>query len=242
LTQHNLGAAYANLGLRLNGTEAQEHLVRAVTEYENALQVYSKEAWPNYWAMVQIKLAWVLVSQKRWEEAAQGAEKVLAFNPAPPDGLAVAVAIYQEGLFRFERAFELAAKRVELGGGEEDFVEAHLTTARFDACATRATALLKKTSMNELRVALTAIRFACLSAAQRTAERRVASRELRTEIGGLNGGPPPLGWNFTGVKHFLSGHPAFAEKAAEWIQLFDALEQRDQTKARAALTALDAPE
>jgi tetratricopeptide (TPR) repeat protein len=242
LIQTNLGDVDANLAKRLSGTEAQEYLVRAITAYENALQVYTKEAFPNPWAIVQVKLAGVLVSQKRWEEAAKVAEKVLAVNPVLPEGLAVATFIYQEGLFHFERAFELAAKRAELGVGEEDFVEAHLTTARFDSCATRAAAVLEKTPMNELRVSLSAIRFACLSAAHRTADRRAALRQLYTEIGGLNGGPPAAGWVFSGVKHFLSGHPAFADKAGDWLQLFDALEQGDLTRAKAALTALDSPE
>lgn len=69
--------------------------------------------------------------------AAQAAENVLTLYPTLIEGLARAESIYQDGLFRFDRAFELNAKRVELGDGELEFIEKHLTTARFGGCAIR---------------------------------------------------------------------------------------------------------
>ena len=39
----------------------------------------------------------------------------------------------------------------------------------------------------------------------------------------------------------MSQHPAFGGKAADWVRLFEALEQGDEAKARAALSALGVP-
>jgi hypothetical protein len=65
-----------------------------------------------------------------------------------------------------------------------------------------------------------------------------AGRELRKQVAGLE----KTGWTFTGTKHFVSQHAAFAAHARDWVRLFEALEQGDQAKAIAALAALGVPE
>jgi predicted LPLAT superfamily acyltransferase len=49
MTQNNLGNAYKN---RIRGERA-ENLERAIAAYEAALTVYTREAFPEKWAMTQ---------------------------------------------------------------------------------------------------------------------------------------------------------------------------------------------
>jgi tetratricopeptide (TPR) repeat protein len=236
--QNNLGVACLRLAQRVSGPEAEESLRAAVTAFQKALLVYTRESLPQEWAMTQNNLASAYVSQERWEEAAQAVENVLTLYPTSIEGLARAEGIYQDRLFRFDRAFELNAKRVELGNGELDFIEKHLTTARFEGCATRGAALRIAISEKEPRVVLTALRFACLVADQKTEDAGAAGRQLAKDISGLE----KVHRTFRGVKHFVSQHPAFAVKAAEWTRLLEALEQGDELKARVSLTALGVTE
>ncbi len=233
-TQNALGLAHQSLGERLSGTEGLESMHASVTAYQNALQVYTKGSLPQDWAMTQDNLARAYFSQEKWEEAAQATENMLTLYPTSIEALARAEGIYQNELFRFDRAFELNAKRVELGFGGLDFIEKHLTTARFEGCATRAAALRSEISEKDQRLVLTALRFACLAADQKTEDARAAGHQLVKDISGLE----KMHWTFRGVKHFVSQHPAFAVKAAEWVRLFEALEQGDQGKAGASLAAL----
>ncbi|MBZ5624074.1 MAG: tetratricopeptide repeat protein, partial [Acidobacteriia bacterium] len=237
-TQNNLGIAYEILGERLSGTKGAESLRAAVAAFQNALQVYTKESLPQGWAITQNNLARTLALQEEWEEAARATENVLSLYPKMIEGLVRAEGIYHNRLFRFDRAFELNARRVELGEGELDFIEKHLTTARFDACATRASALEPEISESDQRQVLTALRFACLSAAQKIADARAAGRQLRQQTAGLD----KVRWTFTGTKHFASQHAAFAARSADWVRLFEAMEEGDEAKANAALTALGVPE
>jgi hypothetical protein len=56
LCQSNLGIAYQDLGERLSGSEGSKSLRAAVTAYQDALQVYTKESLPQDWAMTQNNL------------------------------------------------------------------------------------------------------------------------------------------------------------------------------------------
>jgi hypothetical protein len=232
-----MGIAYGSLGERLNATEGSESLWAAVIAHQNALQVYTKESYPQDWVITQHYLAKTFALQEKWEEAALATGNVLSLYPAWIEGLERAEGIYHDHLFRFDRAFELNARRVALGEGELHFVQNHLTTARFDACATRAAALESKISEQDQHQVLTALRFACLSAEQRPEDARAAGRQLRQQIAGLD----KVHWTFSGTEHFVSQHAAFAAKSADWVRLFEALEQGDEVKATASLTALSVP-
>jgi hypothetical protein len=82
------------------------------------------------------------------------------------------------------------------------------------------------------------LRFACLAGEKKSDEALASGRWLRKELVGLE----KVGWTFSGTEHFISGHPAFAAKAADWVRLFESLEQGDEKKALAALTALGVSE
>jgi hypothetical protein len=92
--------------------------------------------------------------------------------------------------------------------------------------------------VTDQRIVLTALRFACLAANQKAENARVAGRQLVKDISDLE----KVRWTFNGTKQFVSQHPAFAVRSAEWVRLFEALEQGDEVKARASLAALGVPE
>ena len=245
MTQNSLGVTYLGLGERLDGAEGAESLRAAITALQNALLVRTKESLPFEWAETWNNLAKAYVSQREWEKAAQAAENVLTLYPTHIEAAARAEAIYQNRLFRFDRAFEINAKRSGRGDGLQfegddnilDFIETDLTTARFAGCVTFSAALRNSISGKDQRLVLTSLRFACLAADQKTEDAVTAGRELAKDLSGLD----KIHWTFDGVKHFVSQNPAFAGKAAEWVRLFEALEQGDEAKARAALSALGVP-
>jgi hypothetical protein len=84
---------------------------------------------------------------------------------------------------------------------------------------------------NNRRVVLASLRFACLAADQRVEDARAAGSQLAKALSGLQ----KVGWTFAGVRHFVSQHPAFAVKSAEWVRMFEALEQGNESNALAAL-------
>jgi tetratricopeptide (TPR) repeat protein len=233
-TQNNLGNAYRKLGELLSGPEAEENLRAAVAACQDALQVRTRESFPDAWAEVQNTLARAYVSQQRWEEAAHATENVLAVVPTSVEALVRAERIYQDRLFRFDRAFEMNAKRLELGDGKFDFIEVNLTTARFEDCASRAATAEREIKDSSQRLVMTALRFACLAAGGKKEEGREVWRQLVNDLSALG----QIRWTFRGVKHYVTKHPAFATQSADWIRLFEALEQGDRAQAGAALAAL----
>jgi hypothetical protein len=95
---------------------------------------------------------------------------------------------------------------------------------------------MQKTSDKRIRIVMASLEFACLSAKGHEASE--AGRRLRDLITGLE----KVNWTFTGTKSFVRGCPDFAPKGADWVSLFEALEEGDEKKAQAALTALGVPE
>ncbi|NJM77176.1 MAG: tetratricopeptide repeat protein [Acaryochloridaceae cyanobacterium RU_4_10] len=73
MTQNNLGSAYSN---RLRGERA-ENLEKAITAYELALQVYTRGAFPEDWAMAQNNLGIALRHRIRGEQA-ENLERAIA--------------------------------------------------------------------------------------------------------------------------------------------------------------------
>jgi tetratricopeptide (TPR) repeat protein len=236
--QEHLGDACERLGVRLSGNEAAEYLRAAAAAFQSALQVYTKEFDRRKWAGIQNKLGRVYTAQEKWDDAAQALENLLALSPDSPRARAAAAAVYQDRLFRFDRAYELNAKWEHTSEGELNFIETNLTTARFKSCAEQAAAPRAEISDKSEHVLLTAYLFACLWADQDAGKAMDAGRRLAGELPGLE----KRNWRFRGVRHFVSQHPAFAAKAPEWDRLFEALEKGDQAVARATLAALGVPE
>ncbi len=231
--------------LRDAGTE-RASLRSAVAAYQMAQRIRSNEASPRVWAATQnnLGIAYCALGERLSNpESAASFRSAIAAHfkalevrtkyPSSIDDLSIAEMIYLQILFRFDRAFEVNARRIQLGDGEFDFIATHLTTGRFDECASRASKIQNVLTKQD-RVAITALSFACLWAAQKSEDARTAGRQLLTQAVGL----VAAGWSFDGVKFFIGQHPAFAAHSRAWVQLFEGLEQADETKLRDAITAL----
>jgi len=194
---------------------------------------------PNERAKPQYALALSQYNNGKWEDAARVAENGLKSEPEATDLLNVVSSVYHDKLFQFDRAFEMNARRVQLGLGAEDFVENHLTTGRFESCADLAAVMRDKDfEVKRLNLAMTSVEFACLNAEKKSDAALAVGRQLRKEIPDLQA----AGWNFAGTEHFISSNPAFEANAKDWLSLFQALDRGDQKGALAALTALGVPE
>jgi hypothetical protein len=89
-----------------------------------------------------------------------------------------------------------------------------------------------------MTIIMTSFEFACLTGANKHDGALAAGRLLRTQLAGLT----KVGWDFAGTKHFVSSQRPFETEGGKWVILFEALEQGDEKKAQAALTALGVPE
>ncbi|WP_446742829.1 DUF2610 domain-containing protein [Silvibacterium acidisoli] len=211
----------------------------AATDKDKTVTAATDEkAQPNERAKTKLVVAQTLIKEEKWAEAAQDLEEARKLDPSAPNILELEVGILHDKLFQFDRAFELNAQLVESGGGIDDFVESHLTTSRFEACSALATLDREKTADKQMRLVMTALDFACLSADQRRDAALAEGHRLRTDVAELEKST----WSFAGTKRYITESPAFAQSSTEWVGLFDALEAGDKNKAQAELTALGIPQ
>ena len=188
-----------------------------------------------------LALAQNLAEHKKRDEAIKATDRFVSIDPDSLAVLGAAADLYHEVLFQFDRAFEVDRKRVELGGGagaDSDFAEASFTATRYDSCASLSDAIRNTSSQKRMTIIMTSLEFACLTGANRHDAALAAGRQLRSELSGLT----QVGWNFSGTKHFVSSHRPFEPEGGTWVSLFEALEEGDEKKAQAALTALGVPE
>jgi tetratricopeptide (TPR) repeat protein len=231
-TQLGLAAAYLQLALRADGATKLTDLNTALLHYQNCVRVFTRET-PVTWAAVHRGFAAIYFAQGKWQETADAEEQVIAVDPTKFD-LAVAYAVYHDRLYRFDRALEIAAKRVEQGDGEADFIEAELTAAEFEACASRATEFLQAKSDPIWRPIVAGFRFACLTGTGNPGATRSGASQFLDEVSGLQN----TDYEAAGIKHFMTGNSAFAPNAPDWIRLFEALERGDEGQARDAVSKL----
>jgi len=188
---------------------------------------------PNANAKQQFALSQSLGKQGNWVAAAKAGELALSLDPQSEDILQWVSFIDHEQLFKFERAYELDQMRIQLGYGQDDFVEANLTTSRFDACDNLAGAAWRNDTTTNLKIVMSSLQFACLTG-ERNFLASVMGSQLRKEISGLQ----KVGWTYNGTERFVASSPAFAPNGSTWVTLFQALTNGDERTALEALTAL----
>jgi len=191
---------------------------------------------PNANAKQQFATAQALAKQGNWVGASKEGELALSLDPQSDQILQFLADVDHEQLFKFERAYELGQMRVPLGYGQDDFVEASLTVSQFSSCINLAVARWKADTDIRLKIVMSALDFACLSALK-DSNAHAAGSELRQEIPSLKAG----GWTYNGTEHFVASSPAFAPNGATWVSLFQALGNGNQQAVYAALTALGVP-
>ena len=187
------------------------------------------------------QLAKNLAQQQKRNEAVKATDRLVSMDPDSLPILGAAASLYHDELFEFDRALELDQKRVELGGGvaaDSDLAEASFTASRYEDCALLSDAIRNGSADKHMVIIMTSFEFACLTGANKHDGALAAGRLLRTQLAGLT----KVGWDFAGTKHFVSSQRPFETEGGKWVILFEALEQGDEKKAQAALTALGVPE
>lgn len=225
-TQNNLGNVLRSQAERSPRPEAAALLRESVKAHRAALEVFSRANSPRDWAITQRALSYSLARQGDWEGAVEATENVLVVFPEDASDLKRAEEIYQEILFRFSKAFDLNQRRARLvnsPGTRMEFVEKHLTTARFSECVALSGDFEHEGLRGAALLVRDVLRLVCeYGAGQKSAARQTAGAIL-LESANLH----QPAWDAPGVRHFLSLHPAFAAGRDLWVQLFKKLEEGD---------------
>jgi hypothetical protein len=188
--------------------------------------VFSKANSPRDWAITQGALSHSLELQEEWEQAVDAAEKFLEVFPDDSTELARVEFIHQEILFNFATAFEINLRRLKIDKSpltRLQFLEKHLTTARFSDCIAQSLNFESDGLLAGGVLVRDVLRLTCeYGAGQLTGARQTANVILR-ETPKLS---QPI-WEGRGVRHFLDRHPAFAAGRDLWVKLFDKLAEGD---------------
>lgn len=182
-------------------------------------------------------LAESLGAQRKWAEADKAVDSYISTDPDSDQVLGRASNLYHERWFRFDHAYQIDRRRLELSSNEgaaADFAEASLTVSRYDSCAALSSVVRSETKEERMKLVMTSIEFACLTGENRHDAALAAGRMLQGELSGLQ----KVNWVFTGTEQYVRSHRPFEAQGSAWADLFDALQKGDEGKARAALTTL----
>jgi tetratricopeptide (TPR) repeat protein len=193
------------------------------------LEVYTKEETPHDWARTQNRLSIALTAQGDFSGAADALEASLEISPTDQNLRTRAVALYEEKLFRYDRAYELmqywtrvdATPIARLGLLEVDF-----TTSRFKECEKRAPAMDDAAIPAALKpwvLIRDSMKLACQWGAGETSAAQETVKALLPRAAQLQ----KTGWTLAGPRHFLASSPPFEAGRASWIALFESLEKGD---------------
>jgi tetratricopeptide (TPR) repeat protein len=237
-TQNNLGVVLDDQGERSQGEAATALFSQAVAAYHAALEVRTKADLPQDWAGTQNNLGIALFNQGDFPAAANAIEAVLEISPEASDALQMAVIVYHEKLFRFERALELSelAFKSDLSSGTRlDLVEAELTASRFITCVEQSQALKDAELEANFLPIRNVLLLGCQWGAGKTAEAHATAKDLERESASLQKST----WSTAGDRHYLATAPDFERGRPAWIALFQSLEDGNGKAMASALHELD---
>jgi tetratricopeptide (TPR) repeat protein len=240
LAQFNLGGLLVDEARRAGGQRSSALFGQAVQAYRHSLEVYTRADRPNDWAETEIQFGSALAFQGDIPAAKQALEAGLEVDPSDPQYLPVAVSAYRDGLFQYDRAYELTARWIKPDSSPDlrlNLVEADLTTNRFLDCARQAESIddaaFPAPAMPMILIRDTA-RLACQWGAGQKAAALETAKALLPKAGGLE----RTGWEFGGVRHFLAASPAFEAGRGSWVAVFQSLEDGEAAAMASALRQL----
>jgi tetratricopeptide (TPR) repeat protein len=236
-TENNLCLALRNQGERSSGADAKQLFSQAVEACRAALQVFTRTSLPQDWAAVENNLGNALLDAGDFAAAAKALDAALEVFPDNAYFLQAAVTIYHDGLFLYDRSYELTAHWFKVDDSliaKLSMVEEDLTTSRFTDCENEAAKLEDAAIPAPAILIRDAIELTCQGGAGQKADAQKTAKGLLPKASQLQ----DLGWKFTGTRHYLSSSPAFETGRASWIALFDSLEKGDGVAMAAALRQL----
>jgi hypothetical protein len=240
-TQTKLGDALRDEGEHATGEKAAALLEQAILAYRSALEVFTEADSPQEWAGTQIGLGSALADQGDLPAATKAIEAGLHIASDDVQLLQSAVSVYRNRLNRYDRAYELSGRWLKLDPSPDarlDFVEADLTTARFEDCA-KQVALLDDSAFPAPATPMILIRDTMALACQWGAGQTSVARQTESALVSKAAGLQKTGWEFAGTRHFVASSPAFETGRASWIALFQSLEDGDSAAMTGTLRQLD---
>jgi len=237
-TQNNLGNALRGLGARSQGEAATGLFAQAVVAYRAVLEVYTKADMPQDWVRAQNNLGIALFQQGDFSAAANTFESTLEGFPEDSVALQVAIMVYHEKLFRFDRALEFSERefKIDLSSGTRlELVEAELTASRFTACMELSQSLKEGELEANMLPIRDVLRLGCQWGAGKIAESRATAKALERESASLQKST----WLTEGDRHYLVTALAFERGRPAWIALFQSLEDGNGKAMASALHEID---
>ena len=240
-TQNNLGLVLRDEGKRSSGAQAKAFFAQAEDAYRAALEVFTRADLPLDWATTESNLGNALVDEGEYSAAAKVLEECLEAFPDSIEPLQTAISIYHDNLYRYDRAYELTQRWLKLDASpvaKMNMVEEDLTTSHFKDCEKQVSSLddaaIPAPAMPAILIR-DSMRMACQWGGGQKADAQQTGQALLLKSAQLQ----DIGWQFTGMRHFLASSPAFETGRVSWIALFDSLEKGDGAAMAAALHQLE---
>ncbi len=225
-----------------SGAEAKDLLGQAVEACHAALGVFTRTDQTQDWAGAEIELGKALADQGDQPGASKALDSCVEAVPADFNVLKGAASVYENDVYGYDRAYELASRRLKLDASPDSQLhaeEAELTTSRFEQCGKQG-AVVEDGSIPEPAAPLLLIRdsmkLACLWGAGAMAPALETEMTLLAKAAGIQ----RTDWNFAGTLHYLSSSPTFKPGRESWIALFQSLEKADSATMKSALKELEA--
>jgi tetratricopeptide (TPR) repeat protein len=240
-TQSNLCLVLADQAERSAPPENIEILAQAAPACRAALDVRTKADSPEDWALTQITLARVLADQGNPSAAGETLDDAVNALPADIHVLAGAAVVYQNRLYRFDRAYQLVQRWLAIDGSllsRLDLEDADMTTGHFDDCEAQAAAIVD-TAMPAPQAPFELIRDTLKLACQWGAGKKSLAQQTAKALLLKSGQLEKTGADLAGNRRYLSSAPAFEPGRASWIALFDSLEKGDPAAFAAATKQLE---
>jgi tetratricopeptide (TPR) repeat protein len=239
-TQNNLGTALLAQAQQGGEPHATELLAQAVAAYSAALEIYTRADNPLGWAKITDNLGMVQVDRGDFSGASKDFKACLEVFPDDPGFLQNAISVYQDNLYQYELARELAEHWLKVDpspDGQLAMVQADLTTSRFDDCQKRAAGIDDATFTDPV-ISMTLIRDAMKFGCQWGAGNKLAAQQTAQALLLKAAQLEKTGWVFAGTRHFLASSPPFELRRPSWIALFDSLDKGDGDAMATALHQL----
>lgn len=239
-TQNNLGSALAEIALRTGGEAGTKAILDAVKAYKAALEVRTREETPKEWAQTQNNLAAAYTYLKDWPKVTECYTNVLQVFPDNQPAYRTAVDLSQKVVFDFPLALKLNEAWVKSHPQDllekVKLVEKYFTTAQYDKCRE----LIAEFKASKDYSTLVYVLMDLLEVPNDLATQKV--QDVPAKLGQLLATIKDqtetfkVGFNFSGLKYYVSMNEALKPYRDWLIRYFEAFENKQRDDIYVALT------
>jgi hypothetical protein len=237
ISENNLGRALADQGELSSGAQAAQLFAEAVEAEKGALEVRTRDDLPLFWSASESNLGRALADQDDAAGATKALDASLEIFSDNFRLLRDAEFTYQNRLNLYDRAWELAARRLKVEpspAARLSMAEADLATHRFADCE-KQSASIEDTAFPAPAAPMILIRDSMKMACEWAGGEKSAAEATEQALVSKSAGLEETAWRFDGTLHFLAASPDFASGRAAWIDVFQSLDKGDGAAMAAAL-------